>query len=34
VAVESTALLEALGKIYSATRIHDEILAGRDAAAK
>jgi hypothetical protein len=29
VAVESTALLEALGKIYGATRIHDEILAGR-----
>jgi hypothetical protein len=29
VAVESTALIEALGKIYSATRIHDELLAGR-----
>jgi Peptidase S46 len=29
VAVESTALIEALGKIYGATRIHDEILAGR-----
>jgi V8-like Glu-specific endopeptidase len=28
VAVESTALVEALGKIYGATRIHDEILAG------
>jgi V8-like Glu-specific endopeptidase len=34
VAVESTALLEALGKIYSATRISDEILSGREAAAK
>ena len=34
VAVESTALLEALGKIYSATRIHDEILSGREAGAK
>jgi hypothetical protein len=33
VAVESTALVEALGKIYSATRIHDEILAGRQAPA-
>jgi hypothetical protein len=29
VAVESTALIEALGKIYGAARIHDEILAGR-----
>jgi hypothetical protein len=29
VAVESTALMEALGKIYGASRIHDEILAGR-----
>jgi hypothetical protein len=34
VAVESTALIEALGKIYSATRIHDEILAGRHAGEK
>jgi hypothetical protein len=34
VAVESTALLEALGKIYSATRIYDEILSGREAGAK
>jgi hypothetical protein len=34
VAVESTALLEALGKIYSATRISDEILSAREAGAK
>jgi hypothetical protein len=29
VAVESTALLESLGKVYAATRIHDEIVAAR-----
>jgi Peptidase S46 len=34
VAVESTALIEALGRVYSATRVHDEILAGRNAPQK
>jgi len=32
VAVESTALVDALGKIYSALRIHDEIVTGKPSA--